>query len=39
MKDLNGLNLLHWRQCVAVHRYQQPTSDRYFGSLPGRSHL
>ncbi len=31
MKDLNGLNLLHWRQCVAVHRYQQPTSDRYFG--------
>ncbi len=19
MKDLNGLSLLHWRQCVAVH--------------------
>ncbi len=39
MKDLNGLRLLRWCQCVAVHRYQQPTSDRYFGLLPGRSHL
>lgn len=39
MKDLNGLSLLRWCQCVAVHRYQQPTSDRYFGLLPGRSHL
>ncbi len=24
-------NLLHWRQCVAVHRYQQPTSDVTLG--------
>ncbi len=22
-EGLNGLSLLHWRQCVAAHRYQQ----------------